>query len=433
MAGIERIAFLFVERGANEVARNVDRLSGSLLRLDQQNAGTSFLDNLTKAGAVATGVFESMVSAAARITGAGAGVLFGGGMLAKLGEEAAKMGGHFIAAQQQFENTAQTLGRTASDYLPALRTAMMGTVSDMDIMRLANFALATGLKISAQDFQRLATASTQLAIIHGRSAPESLERLTEGIVKQERRILDELGIILRAKDVFNEYAKSIGKTKDELSAQERMQAFLNATLQAAEGQTKSFTGVNFQLATVGDRLGAVFSNFATRLTAAFVAGGFAERVFTVLDTLLQGIMEKLSQPGQAEAFFGGIVRGFTVIVNLAASLLNIIIAIAPYLDKIIQAFAGFAVGSGVGQVAGTVGNFFGPEGALIGQIIQAAAPLVGAGVGFLSGSDASSVADQIGNAIVPRISVTEDQTREMTSILRNQLYQGAPSYVPVSP
>jgi hypothetical protein len=428
MAGIERIAFLFVQRGANEVSRDVDRLSVSLQRLNDSAGGTALSNTATAFGAA----INSMLASLARMGGAATSELFATGMIARFGTEVAKLGGHFIATQQQFQNTSSTLGVMASTYLPQLRTAMLGTVSDMDIMRLANFALASGLKISAQDFERLATASTKLALIHGRSAPESLERLTEGIVKQERRILDELGIILKAKDVFDEYAKSIGKTRDQLSAQERMQAFLNATLAAAETQTKSFTGVNFELASVGDRMGTAFSNFAQKLAAAFVAGGFAERVFTVIDHLLGNILDKLSQPGQAEAFFGGIVNGFTTLVSLANMLLNIMISIAPYLDKIIKAFAGFAAGTAVGNLIGTVAPLFGPTGAVIGQAASFLAPVIGAGVGAFS-SSSDDTARSISDAITPRFKPTEDQVRDMTSILRNQLMQGAPSYAPVSP
>lgn len=427
--GVERIAFLFVQHGAQDVSRSVNGLANSLFRLqtisDRLGGENNLAQNLGR-------LMSSLGDTGARLAAVGAGAVLGASAIARFTTDIAKTGGHMIGARQQFENTSQAMGTMAGIFLPNLREAMLGSVSDMDIMRLANFALAAGLKVSAADFTRLAEASTKLAIIHGRDAPEALQRLTFGVIKQERRILDELGIVIRAKDVFKEYAASIHKTADELTASERVQAFFKATLTAAEEQTKSFTGVNFGLASIGDRLSATFENFANKLAVMFVQGGYAERLFKALDAVLASVMSRLSDPGQAEAFFGGIVAGATALVRLAGQVLQIMIDLAPYAERLLKAFVGFQAGSAAGNILGSIASLFGPVGQIIGGGLRVAAPLIGAGVGFFGSSTPSEQAREISAAIEPRLSVTENQVRDMSSILKNQLYSGAPGYVPVA-
>lgn len=429
--GVERIAFLFIQNGAQDVGRHVDNLAGSLFKLQKISDDMGNENNIAgKLGAMLGAIGDAGTKMAMVATGA----VLGASAISRFGIDVMQTGGHLIATRQQFENTAMTLGTMSDQLLPRLRTAMMGSVSDMDIMRLSNFALAAGLKISASDFTRLAEASTKLAIIHGRDAPEALERLTFGIVKQERRILDELGIVIKAKDVFKEYAQAHGKLATDLTASERIQAFFNATLQAAEEQTKSFTGVNFELASIGDRLSATFSNFTNKLAEMFVQGGFAERLFRVINAALDELMNKLQQPGQMEAFFGGIVQGASAVIRLAETILELLIKIAPYAEKIFNAFVGSQVGGAVGDLLGGLISLI-PGGQLIGGAIKLAAPLVGAGIGAFSGSTGATpekTGREISDAILPRMEMTEKQVAELSDVIRNQMLNGAPSYTPVA-
>lgn len=429
--GVERIAFLFIQHGAQDVGRNVDGLSRSLFRLqgisDQLGGTSNFLSKFGE-------MVSSFGQAATKMTTMATGAVLGTSAMARFGIDVAKTGGHMIATRQQFDNTARTMGGMAEDLLPRLREGMLGAVSDMDIMRLSNFALSAGLKVSAADFARLAEASTKLAIIHGRDAPEALQRLTFGIIKQERRILDELGIVIKAKDVFGDYARSIGKVANDLTAAERVQAFFNATLSAAETQTKSFTGVNFSLAAVGDRMSASFQNFGQKLAQMFVEGGHAERLFKAMDNVLGSILTRLSQPGQAEAFFGGLINAGVALVQMTEKILNLLIAIAPYAERILKAFTGMMVGGAVGNILGSLASFIPGVGPIVGTAIKLAGPVIGAGAGLLSGSSATprNVADEVSSAISPRMERTEAQVAELGDILRNQMAQGAPSYVPVA-
>jgi hypothetical protein len=425
--GVERIAFIFVQRGAEDVGRNIDSLSGSLLKLqataDSMGASNNAIGNVA-------GLFNAMGEAGAKLITVGAGVTLGAAAVARFGGEFMKLGGSAIVAKQQFENTSLGMGSFASDLLPRLQRATLNTVSDMDLMRSANRALASGIQLSEGDFVRLTEAATKLAMVHGRDVPDAIERMTMAIAKHQPRMLAELGVVIQSKDVFKEYAESVNKAENSLTSQEKVQAFFMATMKAAEAQTAGFTGVNFELASVGERLSAAFSNFGNKLAEAFVQGGHAERMFNAINHVLGNIMDRLSQPGRMKQFFDGIINAVVSLIQLAEKVLNLLITMVPYAERLLKAFIGMQIASAGGNIAAAIASMFGPAGVLIGQVIKVGAPLVGAAAGLLSGSDAFSGAQDISDAIEPRLAPTESMTKETTSILRNMMINGAPDYGP---
>jgi hypothetical protein len=133
-----------------------------------------------------------------------------------------------------FERIAKASGDSVPKSLEKLRAATRGTVSDLDLMRLANQSVALGAAQTIPNIERLAGVSVSLARIVGRDATDAFNRLVLGIGKAEPELLDELAIKIRLTDVTKAYGESIGKAAQDLTAAERTQAVLNATLAEAE-------------------------------------------------------------------------------------------------------------------------------------------------------------------------------------------------------
>ena len=102
-------------------------------------------------------------------------------------------------------------------------------VSTAEAMRTVAFASSAGM--SGEAISQLGQVARGAALALGRDVGDAVDRLTRGVVKLEPEILDELGLIVRVDSASRAYAKTIGKTKDELSAYERQQAFANATIE----------------------------------------------------------------------------------------------------------------------------------------------------------------------------------------------------------
>lgn len=103
------------------------------------------------------------------------------------------------------------------DYETAMRTAASATVYGFDTKTI-------------EDFTRIARGASQVL---GGDMTDMLNRLVKGTAKQERELLDELGIMVRVDTAQKDYANSIGKTVNSLTSYEKSQAFANAV--AKEG------------------------------------------------------------------------------------------------------------------------------------------------------------------------------------------------------
>lgn len=109
-------------------------------------------------------------------------------------------------------------------------------------MQFANIGTSAG--IAASDLKELVTIAKGAAAGLGRDVNDSITRIIQGTAKQEQEILDELGIFIKAKDAYEEYARKfqIEGGPDALSAQQRVRAYSDAVKQAGQ-QWKEFAKI----------------------------------------------------------------------------------------------------------------------------------------------------------------------------------------------
>ena len=138
-----------------------------------------------------------------------------------------------IDAELAFQQFNLALGETASIMLGELRRASKGLVSDFDLMVSANKALALG--ISKDKLPKLLEVATARAKVFGRTTTEAFNDIAIGVGRQSRMILDNLGIILDLDTAYADYARTIGKTADDLTELEKKEALVNAIIKESEG------------------------------------------------------------------------------------------------------------------------------------------------------------------------------------------------------
>lgn len=161
------------------------------------------------------------------------------------------------------------LAKGSDKFLDELDTATKGTISDFDLMSNANKALLLGLDQDAlPDLFKNAAIVGRAA---GRTTAEAIQDITLGIGRQSRLILDNLGIILKAGDVYEEFAASIGKSASELTAQEKQFAFNAAAMEALQESASNLGGViEDDVVTQIQQMSSAMSNFKTEFGTAFI-------------------------------------------------------------------------------------------------------------------------------------------------------------------
>lgn len=142
--------------------------------------------------------------------------------------ELAERGGKISAISKSFESLADQAGLSSSRILEELGKATSGLVSQNELMAASNRALAAQLPISEERFGSLANAAIKLGSALGVGASDAVQRLTEGLAKQEPELLDELGIRVDLTAALRAEAASRGVAATALDAQTRLVTFLNA-------------------------------------------------------------------------------------------------------------------------------------------------------------------------------------------------------------
>lgn len=142
------------------------------------------------------------------------------------------------AMRMSFSNLADS-ANLGFNTLEKLRGATNNTASDFDLLAQANNALLLGVVDNSDQMAEMFDVAQRLGRALGRDTKSSVESLITGIGRQSRLMLDNLGIVVKTDEAYKEYAKKLKISADNLTDAQRKQAFLNATMEAAQDKVKN--------------------------------------------------------------------------------------------------------------------------------------------------------------------------------------------------
>jgi len=247
--------------------KNISPLPPSL-----QAAASSFL-NFGKAaeGAEAgvAGLSLSLGSTTVALGVAAAAAAVATAAFVKLGMRGAAMPGVIKA----FDVGAAKAGVFSDVLLKDLRKASAGTVSDMQLMKTANLALAGASEEVARALGQGGLAGLmEIARAQAKATGQDVDYLFNSLVTGVKRstplLIDNTGLVIKVGEANKKYAESIGKTVDQLTAQERQIALLNATLEAGAGAVEAYGKGSLQ---ASERLAQISTKITNLLDRAAIA------------------------------------------------------------------------------------------------------------------------------------------------------------------
>lgn len=187
-------------------------------------------------------------------------------------------GAEMLRLEQASGAMAAQFGQDMKDIVSAMREASRETVDDMTLMAAASRAMQLGVAKTPEDFEKLTTASIALGRAMGRGPADAINDIVTGIGRMSPLILDNLGILTNGGQVFEDYAKSVGKTADSLTDAEKKQALLNITMQSAVPLLDENGELINDAATSWDRLATSFDNAMDNIKQ-----GVAEAILPEID------------------------------------------------------------------------------------------------------------------------------------------------------
>ena len=225
-----------------------------------------------------------------------------------------KLGAQLKTLEKSFRMLSAATGEDTSS-LKELRAATEGMVSDIDLLTQANAALALGLP--TEDLDELFAASIKLGKAMGLDATHAVESLTMGIGRKSRLILDNLGIVVRAEEAYEQYANVLGKSTDALTTAEKSHAFQSLAIQRVRDKA-ALLGDNISENEKGmERWSAAMKNLTTGLGSMLSPLAVLTPVLETLSPAI-GIL-LVNNMGKMKLAIGGMVTSLQTLTGTTIS------------------------------------------------------------------------------------------------------------------
>jgi phage-related protein len=215
------------------------------------------------AGSIATG---GLALAAGAIAGLGTAAVGAAAGIADLALQAAPLEGIGDA----FETMSSRVGLS----LDEMRNAAKETIPDFELMRMANVALTgAGDDLAAafgDKLPQLLEIARATAKSTGQDVGFMFESLVTGIKRTSPMLIDNTGLQLRLAEANQTLADQLGKSVEDLTAEEQQIALLNATLEAGQKMVDEFGSEQLSAAENVARLKTQIQNTKDQIGVAFL-------------------------------------------------------------------------------------------------------------------------------------------------------------------
>lgn len=240
-------------------------------------------------GSALSGIGKVAVAGAAALVGAT--VAIGGGLL-DMARDAAPVEGITNA----FKALAKSAGQDSDALIAHMTKMSMGLVDDGDLMRdyttsaqLMGAQLAGQLPDAYQYLAKVASAS-------GQDVGQMMETLVSGVGRVTPKMMTQLGVTLDMEQITSDYAKSVGKTSDQLTKADKQTAIFNATMAALKKNTAAMPDITNNASTKMQQFHVKFEDMKETLGTALLPmlgtfmdllSGLADRIFPIITPIVE--------------------------------------------------------------------------------------------------------------------------------------------------
>ena len=199
--------------------------------------------------------------------------------------------------------TLSGTGENAALSVSKISRAVKGTMSQMDLFKQANNAMILGVTRNTDEMAEMFQIAQTLGAALGVDTPQAVESLITGIGRQSRLMLDNIGIIVKADEAYESYAKKLKITKDDLTDAQKKQAFFTAAMESARAKAAELGNQQLTARDQFNKFNATmedFTNFIGEKTSPIVLSffnSFGEVLKRITETDLETSIRKLEEIG----------------------------------------------------------------------------------------------------------------------------------------
>lgn len=199
-------------------------------------------------------------------------------------EDLGRRGAVFGQINDVLQTYAQSVGTTGDAIVDAAKKAAQGTISEYELILNANRAIQFEVAKTPEAYAKLIELSTALGRAQGISDTQALEYLTTGLARESRLILDNLGLIIDLDAATTQYAATLGKTKDQLTTDERKQALLDEAFRQGSVAIEANRNAADSAATQFERFDANVQDLKDNL-GKLIAEASADKIGAIADAI----------------------------------------------------------------------------------------------------------------------------------------------------
>ncbi len=196
-----------------------------------------------------------------------------------------------VGQRRALESTLESQGIALDGFVAKLQEVSDNQIKNADLILASNRAIKLG--IQADDLPSLLDTAARASVDLGISVTQAFNDITTGVGRASPLILDNLGIVVDSKRIYDDFAASISKTTEELTKQERTTALTNAVIATGSKETGNFSDNQDKLTKVVNRTSTAVGNLKDRTAelAAELAGVVvgSSDVATEIDNLAQKV------------------------------------------------------------------------------------------------------------------------------------------------
>lgn len=177
----------------------------------------------------------------------------------------------------------------ATQMLDGLREATGKQVSDTDLQIAANKILRGEYGLTTQQIGDLLAATVAMGNTTGKTAVESVNALTDALASGRTKGLgSSLGLVVDSERALNEYAKSVNKSTEELTVQEKRMVALKEVMGSLGRQSGQLAEANTPLAESSNRISATWANMQSKIDELIATSpGFAQNMERMAEAAAQ--------------------------------------------------------------------------------------------------------------------------------------------------
>lgn len=249
-----------------------------------------------------------------------------------------------------FEVLTERTGESADVMLGKLREGVVGTLSDFDLMVLANKTLGSGLVKTSDDMGVLAAGARTLAKATGQTTKEAFDTLTTAMASGRTASLKQVGLFVDSKVALEAYSAVIHKNVADFTDADRAQALAAASLEALRGRMKEIKPDAADFGELIDQAKVRLENFRDQVAVAVAKSPvFAAGMNTMGKALSDAFgSDNKAQAAEMTKFIEKVGIGVTYVAQgalvLGSVFATVFSAIGVLVNGALTAVVGFAGG-----------------------------------------------------------------------------------------